>query len=222
MIDLYTSDTPNGHRAQLMLEEVGVSYTTHQISLSKQENQSKEFLKLNPSARIPVIVDNAPEHAKNTQYKEQQPFVLTQSAAILIYLAEKTDKLLPTTDYPLARARTLEWLSFDATDIATTGFNAFYLSLHKLTKAKLLLKKRTMEYYAVYNKHLASSRFLAGDKYSIADVAAFPWAKASQDQFTNEYSHLQQWMQRIERRSAVRKIWSDVLQDKPHKNGDTL
>lgn len=207
MIDLYTSDTPNGYRVQLMLEEVGVSYTTHQISLSKQENQSKEFLKLNPSARIPVIVDNAPEYAQDSKYKEERPFVLTQSTAILIYLAEKTSKLLPTSASPLARARVIEWLSFDATDIATTGFHTFYLSLHKQTEAKLLLEKRTIEYYSVYDEHLATSRYLAGDEYSIADVAAYPWAKAMKHPVFTQFQQIQNWMQRIERRPAVQKTF---------------
>ena len=105
---------PNGDR----VEELGLSYTRHFLYLSLGDTRTLSFLKLNPSARIPVIVDH-------DESEDSEPIVLTQSAAILLYLAEKTEQLLPQD--VRKRSKTLEWLFFDATDIATTRFDAFYL-----------------------------------------------------------------------------------------------
>lgn len=201
MIDLYFAPTANGFRVQLMLEELGLPYVIHQISLTKREHQSREFLKLNPSGRIPVIIDKTDGN--------NEPLLLTQSLAILIYLAEKTGKLLPSFDLSAARARTFEWLSFDATDMATTRFDAFYLSLHKQVEAEKILKERTIEYYNVYDQRLANSRYLAGDKYSVADVAAYPWARSMQEPPINKFEHLQRWIKQIEDRAAVRAVWEN-------------
>lgn len=215
MIDFYTAETPNGYRVELMLEELGLSYNKHLLSLSKNEHRSTEFLKLNPSGRIPVIVDHKTMHKSlhKTKNKNKAELVLTQSGAILLYLAEKTGRLIPKEIR--SRAKTYECFCSDISDIATTRFDAFFLSLHKQTEAKQLLKERTMEYYAVYEKHLASNHFLAGDEYSIADVAAYPWAKTMKYPEFAQFQQIQNWMSRVEQRPAVQKTF--LLEETQHE-----
>ncbi|MEE9351031.1 MAG: glutathione binding-like protein [Thiotrichaceae bacterium] len=195
MIDFYTADTPNGDRVELTLNELGIVYRKHVLSLSSGDNYKTAFLKLNPSARIPVIVDH-------DQLHDGKPLTLTQSASILLHLAEKEGKLIPFDK--TSRAKALEWLFFDATDTATTHFNAFYLGINNHTKASLVLKSRIMKYYAVYDQHLSSSAYLAGDEYSIADIAAYPWAKTIEPPEMKKLHHLQRWINEIGQRTCVK------------------
>jgi GST-like protein len=197
MIELYTADTPNGHRVELMLEELDLPYTKHMLSLARGEHRTAAFRQLNPSARIPVIVDH--------DAGDDSALVLTQSAAILLYLAEKTGKLLPAAQPN--RARAMEWLSFDATDIAPTRFDAFYLSWFEQGEAQRLLKERCMEYYAVYDRHLSVHAYLAGDEYSVADVAVYPWARSMEHPGMNELEHLQRWMRQMAARPTCQKVF---------------
>ena len=99
MIELYTSSTPNGYKISIMLEEIGLDYSVHEIDLGKQEQKTPEFLAMNPNGRIPVIVD-----------RENDDFVVFESGAILIYLAEKTGQLLPQD--PRERSQVIQWLMF--------------------------------------------------------------------------------------------------------------
>lgn len=197
MIELYTADTPNGQRAELMLEEIGLPYRKQLLSLSNGEHRTAAFRKLNPSAQIPVIVDQ--------DTPDGMPFVLTQSAAILLYLAEKTGKLLPAAFQDKARA--LEWLSMDATDMASTRFDAFWLSLAGYPEAAGMLRERAMAFYVRYDQHLTTHEYLAGNAVSVADVAAYPWAKAAQPSSIAALPHLQRWMQQMAKRPASQKVF---------------
>lgn len=200
MIDFYTADTPNGLRVELMLEELNVEYKKHQLSLSKGDNKTSSFLKLNSSGRIPVIVDH--------EVINSEPLVLTQSAAILLYLAEKRGDFLPL--YKIDRAKAMEWLFFDATDIATTRFNAFYLSMRNQEESTQILKDRIMEYYQTYDQQLATTAYLAGDEYSLADIAAYPWAKTMEHEGMKGLSHLQRWMKEIGNRAAIKRTFLET------------
>lgn len=195
MIDLYTSDTPNGHRVELMLEELDLDYNRHFLSFANAEHRTETFLQLNPSARIPTIIDHY--DFDNTR------LVLTQSGAILLYLAEKTGHLIPESTFD--RAKAYEWFCADISDIATTRFDAFYLSGQ--SKSVTRLNRRIIEYYKTYELRLTASPFLAGDDYSIADVAAYPWARAMQHPEFSQFERIKDWMQRIEQRPAVQKIF---------------
>lgn len=196
MIDFYTAETPNGQRVELMLEELGLEYKKYQLSLSQGEARTPVFLALNPSGRIPTIVDH--------DVLGSQPLVLTQSVAIVLYLAEKSGEFLPLDK--INRAKVMEWLFFDATDIATTRFDAFYLTMKDQPLATKMLKDRVMEYYSVYDQQLASTKFLAGGEYSIADIAAFPWAKTMEHDGMKELTHLKRWMEEIAKRPSVVKL----------------
>ena len=138
MIDLYTASTFNGQRVAIMLEETGLDYSAHRVDLMKGEQQQPAFLRLNPSGRIPVLVD----HGSSVS----NPFVLTQSVAILQYLAEKTGQFLPNS-LP-ERARIYEWMHFHAVDIGSVMFSAFYLQRRctpRQSQAAELLRKRVYE-----------------------------------------------------------------------------
>ncbi|MCH9698117.1 MAG: glutathione S-transferase family protein [Gammaproteobacteria bacterium] len=198
MIDLYTYGTFNGRRASIMLEETGFTYNVHKVDLMKGEQKQAEFLALNPSGRIPAIID----HDNGTG----EPIVLSQSVAILFYLAEKSGRLMPSE--PKYRAQTYEWLSYHATDIAPNLFNIFYFS--QLCKppqqdAVDLLRQRNDAHYTLFDQHLADNEYLGGNQYSIADIAVFPAMALIEDETFKNYQHIQRWIQTVAARPAVQR-----------------
>lgn len=197
MIDLYTAATFNGRRASIMLEETGLPYIAHRIDLALGEQKTPEFLKLNPSGRIPVLLDYDTGDA--------EPFILTQSVAIVQYLAEKTGCLLPAT--LKERARVYEWMQFHAVDIGSSLFTAFYLkrlcSPRQFQPAQLVTE-RVLDLYRHFDRHLAAHEFLAGGEYSIADVITLPGALAQEQQLAG-YPHLSRWIKQLKQRPAVQR-----------------
>ena len=196
MFELYTFNTFNGQRASIMLEETGLPYTVHRVDLFKGEQHSPKFLKLNPSGRIPVLVEYD---------DESKPFVLTQSVAIVQYLAEKTGLFLPRS--VKERARLYEWMQFHAIDIGGTFFNAFYLQQLCTTQypeAAGELRDRIHRYYRHFDRRLAKHEFLAGGDYTIADIIAVPAALAQAEKLA-EYQHLTRWLQQLKQRPAVQR-----------------
>jgi len=197
MIELYTAPTFNGRRASIMLEETGLSYVAHCVELALGEQNKPEFLQLNPSGRIPVLVDYDNGGA--------EPFILTQSVAIVQYLAEKTGCLLPAS--PTDRARVYEWMHFHAVDIGSSLFMAFYLrrlcSPRQYEAAKLV-NQRTLDLYRHFDDRLSENEFLVGSEYSIADVITLPAALSRQEQLVR-YPHLTRWMRQLKQRPAVQR-----------------
>lgn len=190
MIDFYTYSTFNGKRVAIMLEETGLDYQTHIINLAKGEQRSAEFLGINPSGRIPTIIDDG--------------LILTQSAAILIYLAEKSGVLLPTDT--IARAKVMEWLCFNATDISPAMFDSYYLTQRcqpAQPQAAELLNQRIFMLFQNFDNELAQHEFIGGDSYSIADIAMFPTLPADTTEFFQSYPNLQRWFQLVSQRPAV-------------------
>lgn len=210
MIDLYTANTFNGQRVSIMLEEIRLTYNIHNIDLKQGEQRQPAFLGLNPSGRIPVLVDHAEGFS--------EPLVLTQSTAILQYLAEKTQKLLPDT--LSARAKVYEWMHFHAIDIGSVIFSAFYLqrriSPKQITAAELL-RNRVHELYQYFDQQLENNEFLAGDFYSIADITALP-AVISQEKKLTDYSNLTRWCQQLKQRAAVQRGLAVPLLEVSHEN----
>ena len=197
MITLYTASTFNGQRVSIMLEETGLPYSVYGIDLTKGDQRQPDFLKLNPSGRLPVLIDHENAGA--------EPLVLTQSPAILQYLAEKTGKLLP--DSLSARAKGYEWMHFHAVDIGSTIFSAFYLqqrSSPKQIEAAEQLRHRVHELYRYFDEQLAEHEFLAGSSYSIADITALP-VVISQEKKLIEYPGLTRWVQQLKQRPAVQR-----------------
>jgi GST-like protein len=197
MIDLYSANTFNGQRVSIMLEETKLEYSAHRVDLVKGEQQRPEFLKLNPSGRIPVLVDHDSGNSS--------PLVLTQSVAILQYLAEKAGQLLP--DSRPDRAKVYEWMHFHAVDIGSVLFSAFYLQQRcspKQTQAAELLRERVHNLYGYFDQQLAEQEFLAGSSYSIADITVLP-AVLTQEQKLTDYLNLTRWLQQLKQRSAVQR-----------------
>lgn len=194
MIDLYTAATPNGRKVSIMLEEVGVPYNVIPIKLHKLEQRNPGYLKLNPNGRIPTIVD-----------RDEDDFVVFESGAILIYLAEKSGKLLPTDKK--GRSLVIQWLMFQMAGIGPMQgqANVFYrYAPEKIDYAIDRYRRETKRLYTVLDARLKDYEFLA-DEYSIADIAAWPWvyihnwAGVSIDDLSN----LKRWLMAIGNRPAV-------------------
>lgn len=195
MIDFYTANTFNGQRVSIMLEETGLPYSIHRLDLMKGEQQKPAFLKLNPSGRIPVIVDS--------DSGSSEPFILTQSVAILQYLTDKTGQLMP--EEILDKARVYEWMAFHAVDIGSNLFSAFYLQQRckpSQEKSAELLRERVLELYRFFDQKLGEQEFIASTSYSIADITILPAALAQEQQLA-EYPHLTRWLQQLKKRPAV-------------------
>ncbi len=200
-IDLYTWATPNGRKVSIMLEELGLAYNVHPIDISKDEQFQEHFLAIAPNNRIPAIIDR--------QGPDGEPMGLFESGAILIYLAEKTGSdLLPKVG--VARARTLEWLMWQMGGIGPMIGQAH----HFLFKPKVDVpygKKRyhdeTNRLYKVMNRRLDDVAYLAGENYSIADIATYPWvARFPRHQVDlNDYPAVKRWFDTLGERPAVEK-----------------
>lgn len=197
MIDLYTYSTFNGYQISIVLEELGLKYIVHEIDLMKGEHNSPAFLLINPSARIPAIIDHS--------VSSDDLFTLTQTSAILIYLAEKCDKLLPKDT--VTRAKTLEWLAFHTTDITSSLFNVFFLSSlveEPQEAAAELLRERAIGFYKFFDLQLEQSTYLSGEEYTIADIAAYPVVNSVIESPPMRDCHnINRWFHMVSERSAV-------------------
>ena len=167
MIDLYTAATPNGWKASVMLEEVGLPYAVKTLNLSNLDQKQAWFLKINPNGRIPAIVDH-----------DETEFAVFESGAILIYLAEKTGKLLPTETK--ARSRVIQWLMFQMGGIGPMmgQANIFYRYWHeKYEPAIARYQNEARRLFGVLDARLADTEWLGGPDYSIADIANWCWVR---------------------------------------------
>jgi GST-like protein len=198
MIDLYTWSTPNGRKVSIMLEEVGLPYRVHAINIGKDEQFAPDYLKINPNGKIPSIVD--PEGP------DGKPIAMMESGAILIYLARKTGRLLPSgrREYEV-----LQWLMFQMGGVGPM----FGQTHHFLRAAKEPVpygierySKETKRLYGVLNERLKGNDYLAGD-YSIADVATYPWVARYEWHKTdlNDFPGVKRWFDAISSRPAVKK-----------------
>ena len=171
-LQLYSLPTPNGVKVSIALEELGLPYEVHRVAFDSNDQLSPEFLSLNPNNKIPAIIDPAGPGG--------QPLALLESGAILIYLAEKTGRLLPTD--PARRYETIQWLMFQMGGVGPMfGQLGFF---HKFA-GKEIEDKRPLGRYAaetkrllgVLNQRLAGRDWIMGDEYTIADIAIFPWVR---------------------------------------------
>ncbi len=196
MIDLYTAATPNGHKASIMLEEVGLPYAVHALQLGLLEQKQPWFLEINPNGRIPAIVD-----------RQNDDFSVFESGAILIYLAEKTGQLMPTD----ARQRSiaLQWLMFQVGGVGPMQGQAnvfFRYAPEPIPYAVERYQKETRRLYEVLERRLTEAEYLGGD-YSIADIATFPWVRAHAwaGVSIEGLPNLARWLAAIEARPAVQR-----------------
>ena len=193
MIDLYTWTTPNGRKASIALEEMGLDYKAHPINIGEGEQFAPDFLKISPNNKIPAIVDNDTGQS------------LMESGAILLYLAEKTGRFMPTDTQ--GRWQAMEWLMWQM-----GGFGPILGQVHhfvhynpgKAPYAEERFGKEAARIYKVLDTHLATRDFVAGD-YSVADMAIWPWASRFewQEINLNDYANVRDWYVRIAERPAV-------------------
>lgn len=193
MIDLYTAATPNGHKISIALEELGLPYTVHHLDLGRLDQKTPQFLRINPNGRVPAIVD-----------RDEDDFAVFESGAILIYLAEKTGRLMPRD--PKGRSLVIQWLMFQMAGIGPMmgQANVFYRYFpEKLQSAIDRYHGEVRRLFAVLDGRLADHEYLAG-AYSIADIANWAWVRGHDwsgvpiDRFRN----LSRWVAQLAARPA--------------------
>jgi GST-like protein len=199
MIDLYTWQTSNGHRAAVMLEECGFPYRVHRIDLFKNEQQNPEFLKINPAGAIPVIVDEDGPGGR--------PLTLAQSGAIALYLAEKSGRFLPAE--AARRILALQWLMFTLSDLAPASGNVFLLGVLAPEKSPANLdwfSGRMLRYFRLADARLEGREWLA-DELSVADLALYPVyaVRKAQLDAADGLTNLHRWGAALGARSGVAK-----------------
>jgi GST-like protein len=200
MIELYSWTTPNGHKIHIMLEETGLPYRVHKINLGAREQTTPEYLKVNPNGKIPAIID--------TEGPDGKPLAIFESAAILVHLAQKSGKFLPTE--PRARYATLEWLMFQIANIGPMYGQAFHFRSVAPERVPYAIDRYTNEVgrlLGVMDKRLAAQPYLAGAEYTIADIASWPWVRNSHSFGFNmeNFPNVQRWVGTIAERPAVRR-----------------
>jgi len=200
MIEVWTWPTPNGHKVHIALEELELPYRVIPVNIGSGDQFKPEFLALTPNHRIPAIVD--PDGPGG------QPLTLFESGAILIYLAEKTGKLLPAD--PTARLVCLQWLMFQMGGIGPMfgQYNHFAsYAPEKLPYAIERYGNEVKRLHQVLDKRLSESAFLAGPDYSIADIATFPWVRNPdrRDITLSDYPAVARWHDAIATRPAVQR-----------------
>jgi GST-like protein len=183
-----------------MLEETGLAYTAHAVDIGAGDQFKPEFLQISPNNKIPAIVDREGPLGK--------PFSLFESGAILIYLAEKTGKFMPTN--PELRYTTLEWLMFQMGGIGPMLGQTHHFRNYAPEKIDYAINRYTNEtrrLYSVMEKRLSATIYLAGDDYTIADIATFPWTRSWKNQGLelDDFPKVKAWHDRIAERPAVRR-----------------
>lgn len=210
MIDLYTAATPNGWKASIALEELGLPYTVHSIKLGEGEQKKPAYLKLNPNGRIPTIVDH-----------DEGDFVVFESGAILIYLAEKTGKLMPAA--AKARSTVMQWLMFQMGGVGPMQGQANVFFRYFPEKVPAVIQRyqnETKRLYTVLDTRLKDHEYLAGD-YSIADIAHWSWVRIHNwaGVEVDDLPHLRRWIDTLAARPACQR---GVVVPEPFEPDDVL
>jgi GST-like protein len=198
MIELYYWTTPNGHKITMFLEEVGVPYTIIPVNIGTGDQFKPDFLKIAPNNRIPAIIDREPVDGG-------EPISIFESGAILLYLADKTGKLIPSNLRD--RVEATEWLFWQMAGLGPMAGQNHHFSQYAPEKLPYAIDRyvnETGRLYAVLNKRLADREFVAGD-YSIADIAAYPWIvpHERQGQKLEDFPNLKRWFETIQARPAT-------------------
>ncbi len=204
MIDLYTWGTPNGRKVSILLEELGLAYAVHPVNIGREEQFEPKFLAISPNNKIPAIVDSEGPGG---------PLSLFESGAILTYLAEKTGRFLAPNG--AARYKALEWLNWQVGGLGPMFGQLGFFAMRSTEKAPLAIRRFTEEaerLIAVMELRLSAAAYLAGDDYSIADVASYPWALAATTYLAptlvgvvEEMPEFQRWLKSVGERPAVRR-----------------
>lgn len=213
MIDLYYWTTPNGHKVSLFLEEAGLPYEVHPINIGQGDQFKPDFLKIAPNNRIPAIVDHNPGDGG-------APISLFESGAILLYLAEKTGQFLAKD--LRGRQETLQWLFWQMGGLGPMAGQNHHFSQFAPEKIPYAIKRyidETARLYGVLDRRLADRAFVAGEDYSIADMAIYPWIVSHkwQSQRLEDFPHVQRWFNSIKERPATVRAYELVQKVNPPK-----
>jgi len=204
MIDVYTWPTPNGHKVHVMLEECGFAlgrdWLAHPVHIGQGEQFTPEFLTISPNNKIPALVDPKGPDGK--------PISLFESGAILIYLAAKTGKFMPSSDR--GKYEVLQWLMFQMGGVGPMLGQAHHFRIYAPEKVPYGVERYTNEsrrLYGVMDRQLAHHPFIAGKTYSIADIAIFPWLRSWANQGIDwaDYPRLKEWFDTVGARPAVKR-----------------
>ena len=204
MIDLYYWPTPNGHKITLFLEEAGLEYRIIPVNIGAGDQFKPEFLKISPNNKMPAIVDHAPADAGDA-------LAVFESGAILVYLAEKSGKLLP--DDLRGRKTTFEWLFWQVGGLGPMAGQNHHFSRYAPEKIPYAIDRyvnETNRLYGVLDHRLDGREFISGNAYTVADIATYPWIVPWQIQQQNleDFSNLKRWFDAISRRPATIKAYA--------------
>ncbi len=199
MIELYYWTTPNGHKITMFLEEAELPYTIIPVNIGAGDQFKPEFLKIAPNNRIPAIIDREPADGG-------EPISVFESGAILLYLAEKTGKLISNNIRD--RTEVLQWLFWQMGGLGPMAGQNHHFSQYAPEKIPYAINRyvnETARLYAVLNKRLGDRSFVAGNNYSIADIAIYPWIVPyeRQSQKLEDFPHLKRWFETIQARPAT-------------------
>ena len=209
MIDLYTWPTSNGHKIHIMLEEIGLPYTVHPIDISKGDQFDPEYLKISPNNKMPAMTD--------ADGPNGEPFSMFESGAMLIYLAEKTGKFYPTD--PIERYTVLQWLMFQMGGVGPMFGQNHHFRHYAPEQFAYSVDRYTNEagrLYGVMDRRLGEAPYLAGDSYSIADIATYPWAVTVERKghSFDDFPNVKRWCDAIGARSAVQRGMAILAESK--------
>jgi GST-like protein len=219
VIELLSAPTPNGWKVSVMLEECELPYEVRWINIATGEQFSPAFLAASPNGRIPAIIDHVPEDGG-----EAVP--VFETAAILIYLAEKSGRFLPAA--LRARTRVLEWLSWQVAGLGPMlgqhGHFALYAP-ERIPYATERYRRETLRLYGVLDQQLSRHAFIAGEDYSIADMACFPWIQTYRAQGIDldAFPSVQRWYQTLKQRPALRRgmaLGRELINRRPQDDAD--
>jgi GST-like protein len=199
MIELYYWPTPNGHKITLFLEEAGLEYKIFPINIGAGDQFKPDFLAFSPNNRMPAIIDRDPADGGDA-------ITVFESGAILQYLAEKTGKFLPTDIR--GRKTVMEWLFWQMGGLGPMAGQNHHFGTYAPEKIPYAITRyvnETNRLYGVLNKRLEGRKFIAGDDYTIADMASYPWivSHEKQQQDLNDFPNLKRWFAEIEARPAT-------------------
>jgi GST-like protein len=200
MIEVYSWATPNGHKVHIMLEECGLPYRVHAVDIGAGDQFEPAFLAISPNNKIPAIVDS--------DGPDGDPISMFESGAILLYLASKANKFLPAD--LRGKWTTLQWLMFQMGNVGPLLGQTHHFRVYAPEKLDYAITRYTNEanrLYGVMNKRLGQCRYFAGDEYTIADIAIFPWLRSWKNQGIDwsDYPHLKGWFDEIAARPAVQR-----------------
>jgi len=213
MIDLYSWATPNGHKIHIALEEMGLPYDTHPVNIGKGDQFKPAFLKISPNNKMPAIVDREGPDGK--------PISIFESGAILLYLAQKSGRFLPTE--PRGYWEVMQWLMFQMGGVGPMFGQANHFMAYAPEKIEYAINRYRNEVgrlYGVMDRRLADRPFIAGD-YSIADMALFPWCQGFErrQQKPEDFPNVKRWVDTMAARPAVQrgmKVLTEQRREGPH------